>query len=138
MDYYSIIGSLLIVVGLYTVLWGKGKELKEMKADLKKAQVSLEGEISLKHIVTNNHSEEDHHDKTIINNNIEKDINDNRLMKADGSATLFSFFTSKSIDDLSTQKVVKQVSIKVIIKQDEEDRDSIYFDPSIDDDSSKV
>lgn len=31
--YYSVLGAVLIVAGLYSVLWGKYKEYKEMEAE---------------------------------------------------------------------------------------------------------
>ncbi|KAL4285845.1 hypothetical protein HN51_053403 [Arachis hypogaea] len=61
----SIIGSILVVLGLYTVLWGKGKEYENMAKEKLTKVVSTNGQTLKIIITTNNHSDNN------INNGID-------------------------------------------------------------------
>ncbi|XP_028756075.1 WAT1-related protein At1g25270-like [Neltuma alba] len=100
----SLIGSILIIMGLYAVLWGKGKELKEKVADHhqnteeeEEGSVELGDALKISTTNNNNNNNSDHH-KTI---NIEEKIVDDddektTCKKPDGgfASTLISFFNS--------------------------------------------
>lgn len=40
----SLLGSVLVIIGMYSLLWGKSKEAKEMECHVKQSQATGGGE----------------------------------------------------------------------------------------------
>lgn len=63
-QYFSVLGATLIVCGLYAVLWGKGKEMKNVKQLAPDAKTSKDSEpikiVTGSTIDGSRHREEDH------------------------------------------------------------------------------
>ncbi|KAK4267478.1 hypothetical protein QN277_024254 [Acacia crassicarpa] len=73
----SLIGSILIIMGLYTFLWAKSKELKK-KADQNNVEAQDSSAVELKIITSTNNSDHHHQEdtiKTIIINEDKSDDN---------------------------------------------------------------
>ncbi|KAI9110262.1 hypothetical protein K1719_018704 [Acacia pycnantha] len=73
----SLIGSILIIMGLYTFLWGKGKEFKK-KEDQNDVEAEDSSAVELKITTSTNNSDHHHQDdtiKTIIINEDKSDDN---------------------------------------------------------------
>ncbi|KAK4267479.1 hypothetical protein QN277_024255 [Acacia crassicarpa] len=71
----SLIGSILIIMGLYTFLWGKGKELKK-KEDQNNVEAQDSSAVELKITTSTNNSDHHHQDDTIKTVIINEDKSD--------------------------------------------------------------
>ncbi|KAL5096373.1 hypothetical protein RYX36_000700 [Vicia faba] len=65
----SLIGAVLIVCGLYMVLWGKSKEIKKINAQLATSKIAQEAEEDIQVVVISTPIVQDHDKLHVSNNN---------------------------------------------------------------------
>ncbi|CAI8591481.1 unnamed protein product [Vicia faba] len=65
----SLIGAVLIVCGLYMVLWGKSKEIKKINAQLATSKIAQEAEEDIQVVVMSTPIVQDHDKLHVSNNN---------------------------------------------------------------------
>ncbi|XP_054782589.1 WAT1-related protein At1g25270-like [Prosopis cineraria] len=87
----SLMGSILIITGLYAVLWGKGEEFKTKTADQNVAEAEDSVELGDSLQITTPNNDHQGTNKTV---NHEGESDQTTTKPVGFTATLFSFFTS--------------------------------------------